>query len=89
MIVNLEEHEWSQIISIIANSHPLIYKISSQLVSQREMLRERNAGIETHQEGKHPEEIPAVGAHSGERGTSRILDGTGNSDGKRRSQERG
>ena len=35
MVVNLDEHEWSQVIAIIAQSHPLIAKISTQLVAQR------------------------------------------------------
>lgn len=35
MKVDLEESEWSQVISIIASQHPLIAKISSQLIAQR------------------------------------------------------
>ena len=35
MRVDLEEKEWSQVIAIIAQSHPLIAKISAQLVEQR------------------------------------------------------
>lgn len=34
--VELEDAEWSQVISIIAAQHPLIAKISQQLVAQRQ-----------------------------------------------------
>ena len=34
-VVNLEDAEWSQVIAIIAQSHPLIAKISTQLVAQK------------------------------------------------------
>jgi hypothetical protein len=34
--VNLEDSEWSQVISAIASSVPLIQKISQQLMAQRQ-----------------------------------------------------
>lgn len=42
MKVDLEEHEWSQVISIIASSHPLIMKITTQLVVQKQAASQGN-----------------------------------------------
>jgi hypothetical protein len=33
--VELDEQEWSQVIAIIANAHPLIAKISTQIVEHK------------------------------------------------------
>ena len=54
-IVNLDENEWSQVIAIIANSHPLIAKISTQLVAQK--MGKRNA---QEQEQREREYSPAA-----------------------------
>lgn len=69
MKVELEEQEWSQVIAIIANSHPLIAKISTQLVAQR---RPNGAtqGVSVREDTRtdsprEPEEIaPADRGHS-------------------------
>ena len=54
--VNLEETEWSQVIAIIANSHPLIAKISTQLVAQK--TEKRNAEGQEQRERQHPPPTP-------------------------------
>jgi hypothetical protein len=79
-IVNLEDNEWSQIIAIIANSHPLIAKISTQLVAQR---GNGYAGAKAHQESQHSEEKTPVAAYPRERRAPGLSDGAGDSHGKR------
>lgn len=62
--VELEDAEWSQVISIIAAQHPLIAKISSQLVAQRQA----NAKVQGEREREHPEAPPrGIPASAGNR----------------------
>ena len=49
--VELDDSEWSQVIAIIANSHPLIMKISTQLVAQKQQAAKGNS----HAEEQHPQ----------------------------------
>ena len=91
--VELTDQEWTQVISIIAMSHPLVAKIAGQLSTQRELAaaaakREaEHASNQAHAAGQHAEESAAVGAHPGERRVPRHVAGPGNSDGERSPKE--
>jgi hypothetical protein len=81
--VELDEAEWSQVISIIAMSHPLVARISSQIVAQK--MGERDAGEQTHATGDERQAQPDVAARPGQRGGPRPANGAGDRDGERRS----
>ena len=56
-IVNLDDNEWSQVIAIIANAHPLIAKISTQLVAQKQHAAKGNSDARGQEQrfSEHPE----------------------------------
>lgn len=56
MKVDLEEHEWSQVITAIASAHPLIAKISTQLVAQKKANGDAAGQVERERE--HPPATP-------------------------------
>jgi hypothetical protein len=60
MKVELSEQEWSQVIAIVAQTHPLVAKISQQLVVQRQ--GNSHAAEDGRPEGgvrEHPGTLPS------------------------------
>ncbi|MBO0885076.1 MAG: hypothetical protein J2P17_33040 [Mycobacterium sp.] len=61
-VVHLSEAEWSTVISAVAAQHPIIAKISQQIVQQKGA---NHAGREAYTQGQHPQETASMGAHPG------------------------
>jgi hypothetical protein len=79
MKVELEEREWNQIIAAVAAQHPLIAKISSQLVQQKMYP---HAGTEAYPQGQHAEEAAAMGARQSVGGIAGAAYGASDPNGK-------
>jgi hypothetical protein len=84
--VNLEDNEWSYVLGVLGErpwreANAVLMKIGTQLRMQQHQARNPDARFQTYPQGEHSEKVPPMAAYPGERGETRILDGSSDRDG--------